>query len=161
MVGAVTLAVGAMLLAGVDAARGPVYATVAATVIGFGVGFSNNNYMLSAQVSVAHNQRGLASSTNMFTRIVGTAIGAALFGGVLNFELARRLPGAASGVVEKLLEPHSRDALLAGADARLIGEIAASIHSVFLLAAVLSVAVFAFAWNMPRGLNLHSPPPAN
>ena len=62
-------------------------------LIGLGIGMNNNTYLVAVQSESAWNQRGIATSALMFCRILGQAIGAAAFGGILNASLARYLKG--------------------------------------------------------------------
>jgi EmrB/QacA subfamily drug resistance transporter len=71
--------------------RGPVPAGIGSFVLGVGLGFMATTFVVAIQTSVPWNQRGVATASNMLMRILGQALGAALFGGVLNFQMARYL----------------------------------------------------------------------
>jgi len=68
------------------------------------MGFCNTAFIVSIQASVDWNQRGVATSSFMFMRIVGQSVGAAVFGAVLNFDLYRRAPEAGD-LVNRVAEP--------------------------------------------------------
>jgi hypothetical protein len=67
---------------------------------------------LPIQSSVDRAKRDVATSTILFTRMIGQSIAAAVFGGILN---ARRSGQLASGgdIVDKLMEPMLRQSLSA------------------------------------------------
>ena len=106
------------------------------------MGSCNTTYIVSVQASVSWQERGVATSANMFMRMVGQALGTALFGAVLNLGLARAVPGMADAV-NRLLDPVERR----GLDPQLIGHlsavIAGSLHEVYLIAGVLALVTLA------------------
>ena len=57
------------------------------TIRHFGLGFCNTTYLVSVQAAVDWQDRGGATSSNMFMRIVGQSVGAALFGAMVNIGL--------------------------------------------------------------------------
>jgi EmrB/QacA subfamily drug resistance transporter len=148
------LVLGAALLIAMDPARGPLWAGSAAFLTGLGMGFGNTCVILAAQSSVPFRQRGIATSMGLFMRMLGQSVGAALFGGILNISLARRLPGAGD-VVERLMEPGERAGLGGAAIVRLSEAVAAALHQVFLVTALMAVAALALALLFPAGVSPH------
>ena len=73
------------------APRGPVGAGAGSFVLGVGLGFLSTTFVVAIQTSVPWSQRGVATASNMLMRILGNALGAALFGGVLNWGMSRWL----------------------------------------------------------------------
>ena len=71
-------------------AQSPSVAVVAVTcfVTGMGMGLVATPSLIAAQASVAWNERGVATGTNMFARSIGSAVGAAVFGAVANAVIA-------------------------------------------------------------------------
>jgi EmrB/QacA subfamily drug resistance transporter len=69
----------------------PSVAVVAATcfVTGLGMGLVASPSLIAAQASVAWDERGVATGTNMFARSIGSAVGAAVLGAVANGVIAR------------------------------------------------------------------------
>jgi EmrB/QacA subfamily drug resistance transporter len=64
---------------------GPLWhVALACLFIGFGMGWVASPALVVAQSSVAWGQRGVATATNMFGRSVGSAVGVAVFGAVVN-----------------------------------------------------------------------------
>ena len=60
---------------------------VASLVTGIGLGFSSVSTVVSAQSVVGWDRRGVVTGTNMFIRSLGSAVGVAVFGGIVNSRL--------------------------------------------------------------------------
>jgi MFS family permease len=60
---------------------------VASFVTGIGLGFSSVSTVVSAQSVVGWNRRGVVTGTNMFIRSLGSAVGVAVFGSIVNSRL--------------------------------------------------------------------------
>ncbi len=154
LLGGAALVVGCALLLGLTPARGPVWATTGSFVIGIGMGFCNTTFIVAIQAAVAWRQRGAATSSVMFLRFVGQAVGAAACGAVLNATLRPADPGGR--LAERLLDPAERAALGPDLD-RLVDLLAGGLHNAYLLASVFAVAALMLALLIPRRL---SPRPA-
>ena len=89
-IGSVASLVGAAAIA-LFAGQGPAAAAAGAFVIGVGFGLINTTYLVAIQSSVPWSQRGVATASNLLMRNLGNAVGAAMFGGVLNLRLAAYL----------------------------------------------------------------------
>jgi len=61
----------------------------ASFVMGLGMGMLNIPALMMVQSSVDWSERGAATSSNVFSRNLGSAVGAAVLGGVLNLGLTR------------------------------------------------------------------------
>jgi MFS family permease len=103
----ISITVVGMLVLTLTAAT-PNVALVAAScfVVGLGLGLVATPTLISAQSSVSRNERGVVTSTNMFARSIGSALGVAVFGAVGNAVYANtagegdaRAVVAASGAV--------------------------------------------------------------
>lgn len=91
LAGGVALFLGALCFLLLGPARGPVWAGAASFMIGVGMGLVNTTFIVSIQNSVDWKTRGIATASNMFMRILGSAVGAALLGGILNTSLQKYL----------------------------------------------------------------------
>jgi EmrB/QacA subfamily drug resistance transporter len=151
-VGGVTLIVGSLVLAFLDPARGPVWAGVGGFIIGIGLGLSNNTFTVAAQAAVEWGQRGIATSHLSFMRVMGQALGAALFGGVLNYRLAGQMVGEGD-VVNRLMDPALRQALPVAELAPLTTAIGAALNEVYVLQALFSLIALLTALTLPAGLS--------
>jgi Na+/melibiose symporter-like transporter len=151
-VGGVALIAGSLVLVALEPARGPLWAGAGALLIGIGMGYCNTAFLVAVQASVGWSDRGAATASMLFLRMVGQSLGAALFGAVLNWGLARRL-GAAGDAIDRLMEPELRRGLGAGEIARLGAAVAASLHAVYVIAALLALVALGLALAFPRGLS--------
>ena len=152
VIGGLSLIAGSVMLAALEPSRGLAWAIAGSFVIGIGMGFCNTAFVVSIQASVDWNQRGVATSSFMFMRIVGQSVGAVVFGAVLNFDLYRRAPEAAD-LVNRLLNPGLRRGLGSAELAYLSDAIASSLHLVFVLACVAAVVTLVLAWALPAALS--------
>ena len=104
VLGTLALIAGSAVLITLTPERGLVWVSVGSLLIGVGMGLCNTTFIVSIQAAVPWHQRGAATSSCMFMRFVGQAMGAAAFGAVLNLTLLRDAPEAV-GMVDRLLEP--------------------------------------------------------
>jgi EmrB/QacA subfamily drug resistance transporter len=152
VVGGLALVAGALMLVSLDPTRGVGWAATGSFVIGIGMGFCNTAFVVSIQASVDWGERGVATSSYMFMRIVGQSVGAAVFGAVLNFGIGRH--GAeAGGLVNRLLDPALRHTLGTAELARLSDAIASSLHLVYIIAALAAVVTLGLACALPAALS--------
>ena len=82
----------AMMLA-IAPTRGTLFVALAALLTGFGMGLVNNSFLVAVQSNVAAEDRGVATSSVVFMRMVGQSLGTAIFGGIVNAALAGRVAG--------------------------------------------------------------------
>ncbi len=151
MFGGAMLVAGSVLLAFMTPANGPVWAGAGAFLIGLGMGFCNTTYLVSVQAAAPLRERGAATASNMFMRIVGQSTGAALFGAMVNAGLTHYAPGATE-VAEHLMEPALRKTLSPEQIDQFTAAVAASVHNVYVVGAVLGVAVFLIGMRWPPRL---------
>ena len=154
--GGVAVCVGGLLIPLV-ANRGPLWLAPATFVIGAGFGLLNTTFIVAIQTSVPWTQRGTATAANMLMRMVGNAAGAAVFGGLLNFNMARYLreqaPGSGLTVdsAQALLgERLANGAAPSGAALTVLRTgLSESLHLVFWGVLVASAATLLVSWRVP------------
>lgn len=152
VLGALALMAGSIALVLLSPERGPAFAGFGSFLIGVGMGFSNTTYVVAVQTSVTWRQRGAATSSNIFMRMVGQALGAAVLGALLNRGLAAG--GAAGGdVVNRMMDPAARLAMDPDLLARLTRVVAASLHDVYAIGFVFAALALALALRIPAHLN--------
>jgi EmrB/QacA subfamily drug resistance transporter len=151
-IGGACLIAGAAVLVLLDPAGDALWPTTGSLLIGIGMGFCNTTFLVSIQGTVAWNERGVATGSQMFMRMMGSAVGAALFGAILNFGVHDRLPGS-SDAVNQLLQSAARQNLGAAEIARLGEAVAFSAHEAFIVAALIGVVTMLLTLGFPRGLN--------
>ena len=138
IVGALMLIGGTFLLVTLDRNSSFAWLGSAATLVGLGMGFCNQTFLLSMQASVGWSERGVATASFLFSRTIGQSIGSAIGGAILNFGVARLGPDAASAL-ERLLDPERRASLDAATGAHLGDAIAGALHEVYIIAGIFAV----------------------
>ena len=151
VLGALALVAGCAMLVLLRPGDGPWMASAGSFVIGIGMGFCSTVFIVSIQASVPWRQRGAATSSSMFLRFAGQAMGAAGCGAVLNFTMLRLDPEAAHAV-DKMLDLGVRASMPAAEVVRLTDILAQSLHNAYLLAAALAVVTLAISFYLPARL---------
>jgi EmrB/QacA subfamily drug resistance transporter len=128
----------------------------ATLLVGLGMGFCNQTFLLAMQGSVGWNERGLATSSFLFLRTIGQSLGAALGGAILNFGIARYAPGAGDAL-GKLLDPARRSSLGGDTVARLSATIAGSLHNVYIIAGLFAGLALVMTLLLPARLSPTQP----
>ena len=152
VIGGLSLVTGSLFLVALEPGRTLAWAATGSFVIGIGMGFCNTAFVVSIQASVGWTERGVATSSYMFMRIVGQSAGAAVFGAVLNFGLSRHAPQAGD-LINRLLDPALRHSLGRGELAQLGGAIASSLHLVYIIAGLAAVVTLCLAGALPAALS--------
>jgi EmrB/QacA subfamily drug resistance transporter len=156
VLGTLALIAGSAVLITLTPERGVLWASIGSLLIGIGMGFCNTTFIVSIQAAVPWHQRGAATSSCMFLRFVGQALGAAAFGAVLNLTLLRAAPEAI-GMVDRMLDPAQRSDLPAAELARLVDVVAQGLHNTYVLAGALSVVALGLALLLPARLSPRAP----
>jgi len=151
-IGGLCLVAGSLVLMTLDSSASLVWAGTGALLNGIGMGFCNTAFIVSTQASVGWNERGMATSSMMSMRMVGSAAGAAVFGAIVNFGIHRRLPEA-GGAVNRLMQPAARQGLGADELARLTEAIASSVHVVWVIGGLVALASLILALALPARLS--------
>ncbi|RZF29282.1 MFS transporter [Paraburkholderia sp. UYCP14C] len=86
--GSAFVPLGAVLLLLLSPGASPLVAGFASLVMGFGMGTSSVSSLVLIQEIVRMDERGSATASNLFSRNLGSTLGATLFGAVLNFGLS-------------------------------------------------------------------------
>lgn len=151
-IGGFFLIAGSFVLITLTPVSGLLWAGTGAFLLGVGMGFCNTAFIVSVQASVGWSERGMATSSTMFMRIVGQSVGAAVFGAILNFGIYRQLPEAGDAV-NRLMSPATRQSLGAIEIARLTEAVAASLHVVYVIASIVAVVSLVLALALPAKLS--------
>ena len=152
VLGTLALIAGSAVLIALTPERGVIWASTGSLLLGIGMGLCNTTFIVSIQAAVPWHQRGAATSSCMFLRFVGQALGAATFGAVLNLTILRTDPEAVH-TVDQLLDPAQRDGLGGQELVHLTELIAHALHNTYMLAGVLSVIALALALMVPARLS--------
>jgi EmrB/QacA subfamily drug resistance transporter len=156
-IGALALIAGTALLVGLDPSSTLPRLAAAAVLIGLGMGFCNQTFLVAIQSSVGWQERGIATASMLFSRTIGQSLGAGLGGAILNFGVAR-LVGDSDQALNQLLEPSRRASIAADALPRLIEAITASLHTIYIIAGVLAVLALAATLLIPGRLSPNGGP---
>lgn len=135
--GAVTVA-GALILATVDGDSSLWHLAAACFVMGIGFGYVASPGVVAAQTAVSWTRRGVATGANMFSRSVGSAVGVAIFGAIVNSHVSSAVDSSnpdLQHVASAVLEP--------------------AIHDVYLVSVFIAVVLLAVAFVMPT--RVHEP----
>jgi EmrB/QacA subfamily drug resistance transporter len=134
LMGALFVIVGAALLLPVSADSGLWQLALPCFVMGIGFGYVASPGVVVAQSSVGWQHRGVATGTNMFARSMGSAVGVAVFGAIVNTRVAHDAPSGSALDLEHLSA----------------GVLAPAIHTVFVCSAVVALALLLSGLLMPR-----------
>jgi EmrB/QacA subfamily drug resistance transporter len=104
--GSAFVPLGAVLLLFLAPGSSPLIGALGSLIMGFGMGTSSVSALVLIQEIVDVQQRGSATASNMFSRNLGSTLGATLFGAVLNFGLshAKNASAVTSGQLKALLQ---------------------------------------------------------
>jgi MFS family permease len=151
-IGGASLVAGCLVLLNLQPTGDALWPATGSLLIGIGMGFCNTTFLVSIQGNVAWHERGVATGSQMFMRMIGMSVGAALFGAIVNFGVHRHLPGGDS-TVNQLLHAEARQTLAPDEIARLAEAVASSAHDAFIVAALIAAATLALVAAFPRGLS--------
>jgi len=147
--GAVLLPVGALAFLFMEPGVSPAVAGVGSAVMGLGMGFLTTSAIVIIQDSVGWAERGSATASNIFSRNLGSTLGATALGAILNISLAHRSSGGAAPVhfdqIRQLLD-HARDGIGDDAIRAALGQ---SLHLTFWAVFLIAVSTLALATLVP------------
>jgi EmrB/QacA subfamily drug resistance transporter len=150
--GAGTLVVGAVMLAMLEPGSPWLWPATAGFVMGIGMGFCNTTYLVAIQANVDFHERGIGTSSQMFMRMLGMSVGAAAYGAIINLGVDALLPGS-GGLVNRMLDPATREALGPDTLTRLGDAVGIAAHNAFLLAVLISAATLIATLALPARLS--------
>ena len=84
LIGMAIVVTGTTMLAAFAFAPNIIFVALCCLVVGLGLGLVSTPGLIVAQSSVAWNERGVVTGTNLFARSIGSAVGVAIFGAVGN-----------------------------------------------------------------------------
>ena len=122
--------------------------TVAAFVVGAGLGLMNSSLHISMQES-AVSHRGIATATVAFMRMVGGTFGTALLGAVLNLSVALKLPNV-HDPVQIIMDPALREKTPPADLNRIAVAVGDSLGNVFWVTLGIALVSAAIVWMVPH-----------
>ncbi|UOQ43223.1 MFS transporter [Halobacillus salinarum] len=156
ILGGVSLIIGGALFSLLSPERGPWFAAVGSLFIGIGMGLTSTSFIVSVQNAVEWKTRGIATATMMFMRTIGSAVGAALLGGILNNRIDHLLDESSLSKkvtvdsANQLLTENGRKELGAQASHVLREGLTTGLHLIYIGILVLAAVSFLFILLLPR-----------
>jgi EmrB/QacA subfamily drug resistance transporter len=152
--GAALIFAGSLALAFMPDGSGPLAAGASSFVIGFGMGLVNTTFIILIQGSVSWAQRGSATASNIFARMLGSTFGAAVLGAVLNASLGSAFArSSASGVGIDMIRSMFDEGgvvLPAAQRAAVVDALGYGLTYVFMTLALFGALTLVAAWLVPR-----------
>jgi len=147
--GAALLPAGALAFVVLGPGASPVVAGLGSIVMGLGMGLLSTSAIVIVQESVGWTERGAATASNIFSRNLGSTLGATALGAVLNISLAHGSSGRAVAVsfdqIRRLLD-HPGVAI---GDAPVRATLAQSLHLTFWAVFLIAVSTLLLATLVP------------
>jgi len=125
--------------------------------IGAGLGATSLIFIVAVQGAAAQEDRGRATSLFYFSRLIGQAVGAAAFGGVMNAGLSAGGPEM-HGALRALMDPVSRGLLPAEELAQRVAALDGALFQVFAFGLAIATLLIAVAWIVPGRRDRKSSP---
>ena len=151
-IGGAALFVAAAMLAMLGPESDWLWPASAAFISGIGMGFCNTTFLVAIQANVGFHERGIGTGSQMFMRMLGQSVGAAMYGAIINLGVDRLLPGRGE-LVNRMLDPATREALGPDTLARLGDAVGLAAHHAFLLATVIAAVTVAATIALPARLS--------
>ena len=156
VLGGVSLMAGSTVYILMTPDLGPIFAGIGSFFIGVGMGLTSTTFIVAIQSSVSWQQRGIATASNMFMRSLGSAVGAALLGGILNSRLQQYLSERTAtsnltiSAANQLLDETKRESLDPAKLDLLQNGLIISLKWVYGGVLVLAILSFALVLTLPR-----------
>ncbi len=163
LLGSAFILAGSLLLLPVNMDSTQLFLMAAMVVIGLGMGFCNTSFLVAVQSSVGWGQRGVATASVQFFRSIGSAVGVAAMGALMNASLQQGMlqitlsqPGSidsasAVSAASVVLDPVARASLPAGLLGAIRVALASSLHSVYAAIALAALAGMILTFLFPGG----------
>ncbi|MEW9501489.1 MDR family MFS transporter [Jeotgalibacillus marinus] len=156
--GGCSLVIGTTLFLLMEPSYGPLWAMVASFFVGVGMGLTTTSFIVSIQSAVPWDQRGAATAANSFMRNLGSTVGVALLGGILNARLRQHFEQSDQPViqqldvnaVDQLLTADSRAELQPNVLESLQQAMTNGLHSVYMVVLIFAVVSLMLILFLPR-----------
>ncbi|WP_096188285.1 MDR family MFS transporter [Evansella halocellulosilytica] len=158
MFGGISLMIGATIFLTLPTVQHPIWAGLGSFFIGGGMGFSTTTFIVSIQSSVSWRMRGVATASNMFMRLLGSALGVALLGGILNSRMQQYLRETGEelniapslDVVNMMLDSVGREQFSKTEQEFIQEGLSFSLNSVYIGVFIFAVISFIFIFSLPK-----------
>ena len=146
--GATLIPLGSSIFALLAVSSSPWIAAAGSFLFGLGMGLLSLSSIMVIQETVQVTQRGSATASNVFSRNLGSALGATVFGAVFNAGLTHSNSGVLTDNGLRLLLQGMP--ISAASDATLRTALAGSLHLTFMSMLIVSLLIVALAFLLPR-----------
>ncbi len=146
MLGGMLLPVGAAAMLFLDSGTSPFIAGAGSLVMGLGMGLLSTASIVLIQGSVGWAERGAATASNVFARMLGSTFGATVMGGVLNASLSHHSVAVGYDQVRRLLDTSGPSI----ADPAVQAALGQGLHLTFWAMFLITLSGFAAASLVPR-----------
>jgi EmrB/QacA subfamily drug resistance transporter len=146
--GCAVVPLGAIAFALLTPDSSPLLAGAGSLIMGLGMGIASVSSLVLIQEIVAPTQRGSATASNLFSRNLGSTLGATLFGAVLNYGLAHT-KGAAAITADQIKDLLNVQSAGITSDSVVRFVLHHSLHTTFLAMFVISIGVLLTAMLVP------------
>jgi EmrB/QacA subfamily drug resistance transporter len=133
----------------------PFFPGLGSFLFGFGMGLLTTTSTVLIQASVDWTKRGSATASNIFSRLLGSTLGVAILGGVLNNSLEHELAGSGMGHVtldsmREVLQSHAEGHVDPAQFAVLQHALDHGLHHTFIAVVTVSALAFVLTLFLPR-----------
>ncbi|WP_437181943.1 MDR family MFS transporter [Salirhabdus salicampi] len=156
LLGGLSLMIGGLFFLTLTPEKGPIWAGTGSFFIGIGMGLSTTSFIVSIQTTVGWKLRGIATATNMFMRTMGSAIGAALLGGLLNKQILQSIEThqleetVSVDSTNILMDAERRESLHDNVRQVLQNALADGLHVVYIGLFILAIISFLLITQLPK-----------
>ncbi|HLS35195.1 MAG TPA: MDR family MFS transporter [Bacillota bacterium] len=156
LIGGVSLLIGSIFFMLLTPEKGPVWAGIGSFFIGVGMGMTSTAFIVGIQTSVDWEIRGIATSANVFMRSLGSALGVALLGGLLNSIIQSQINEAglqddiSVDTVNELLDTERSLDISPKAQQILESGLTDGLHIVYIGMFIMATISFIFIYLMPK-----------
>ncbi len=160
IIGSIALMCGSIFFFLLSPEKGPVWAGIGSFFIGVGMGMTSTSFIVGIQSTVDWSIRGTATATNMFMRSLGSALGVALLGGLLNARIQTAIQKAnldetlTVNSVNELLDPEGRSGFSVLEQGILEKGLTNGLHVVYTGMLILAFISFILIYLMPKQKDL-------
>lgn len=137
ILGGISLIIGSIFFYLLTPIKSPIWAGIGSFFIGVGMGLTSTTFIVLIQSSVPWKIRGIATASNIFMRSLGSAIGVAILGAILNYKIYRHIQhnelgeGVSLDAFNQLLDPVQSDKLPLSIIKTLREGLALGLHTVY------------------------------
>ncbi|MGZ4031603.1 MAG: MDR family MFS transporter [Tumebacillaceae bacterium] len=160
LIGLVLIAVTTVMINLISVDIGLWYPMIVLFFMGAGLGLATMSFVVGVQSAVQWNRRGVATASLQFIRSLGSAVGVAVMGALMNAKIISLLSPTVPdplNATNALLDANKRSQLPGDLLQKLQSAFDSALHHAFLLAAVFGVLGLVVTFYFPRTIEKASP----